>query len=133
MYNQLIASQRIIADLEQDIAFNESRIVLYQGQDVGNSEAAFEALDDLTNESTGLLVTTNLVMNTLVTNTNTLLEEYNLIIVRNIATNLTSPTVEEGSSTLLFAAIGLVLGGIISLGVVFVDHTMKDYKNNKQA
>ena len=76
---------------------------------------------------------TNLVMNTLVTNTNTLLEEYNLIIVRNIATNLTSPTVEEGSSTLLFAAIGLVLGGIISLGVVFVDHTMKDYKKNKQA
>ena len=133
LYNQLIASQRIIADLEQDIAFNESRIVLYQGQNDGNSEAAFEALDDLTNESTGLLMTTNLVMNTLVTNTNTLLEEYNLIIVRNIATNLTSPTVEEGSSTLLFAAIGLVLGGLVSLGVVFVDHTMKDYKKKKQA
>ena len=67
------------------------------------------------------------------TNTNTLLEEYNLFFVRNIATNLTSPTVEEGRSTLLFAAIGLALGGIISLGVVFVDHTMKDYKKKKQA
>ena len=135
LYNQLIASQRIIAELEQDISYNEQKIALYdlQRDNNGNNQEAFEAIDDLTNETTGLLVITNLVMNTLVTNTNTLLEEYNLIVVRNIATNLTSPTVEEGLSTLLFAAIGLVLGGIVSLGVVFVDHTMKDYKKKKQA
>ncbi len=135
LYTQLLVSQRTIAELEQDIAFNESRIVLYEAQrdNNGNSPAAQEALAELTEENTGLLDTTNTIINTLVTNTNTLLEEYNLIVVRNIATNLTSPTVEEGSNTLLFAAIGLVLGGIISLGVVFVDHTMKDYKKKKQA
>ena len=135
LYTQLLESQRTIAELEQDIAFNESRIVLYEAQrdNNGNSPAAQEALAELTEENTGLLDTTNTIINTLVTNTNTLLEEYNLIVVRNIATNLTSPTVEEGSNTLLFAAIGLVLGGIISLGVVFVDHTMKDYKKKKQA
>ena len=135
LYTQLLESQRTIAELEQDIAFNESRIVLYEAQrdNNGNSPAAQEALAELTEENTGLLDTTNTIINTLVTNTNTLLEEYNLIVVRNIATNLTSPTVEETSNTLLFAAIGLVLGGIISLGVVFVDHTMKDYKKKKQA
>jgi|GEM_PF-949017 len=135
LYTQLLVSQRTIAELEQDIAFNESRIVLYEAQrdNNGNSPAAQEALAELTEENTGLLDTTNTIINTLVTNTNTLLEEYNLIVVRNIATNLTSPTVEEGSNTLLFAAIGLVLGGIISLGVVFVDHTMKDFQKKKQA
>ncbi len=135
LYTQLLVSQRTIADLEQDIAFNESRIVLYEAQrnNNGNSPAAQEALAELTEENTGLLDTTNTIINTLVSNTNTLLEEYNLIVVRNIATNLTSPTVEEGSNTLLFAAIGLVLGGIVSLGVVFVDHTMKDYKKKKLA
>jgi LPS O-antigen subunit length determinant protein (WzzB/FepE family) len=135
LYTQLLESQRAIAELEQDIAFNESRIVLYEAQrdNDGNSPAAQEALAELTDANTGLLDSTNDVINTLVLNTNTLLEEYNLIVVRNIATNLTSPTVEEGSNTLLFAAIGLVLGGMVSLGVVFVDHTMKEYKKKKQA
>ena len=135
LYTQLLVSQRTIAELEQDIAFNESRIVLYEAQrdNNGNSPAAQEALAELTEDDTGLLDTTNTIINSLVTNTNTLLEEYNLIVVRNIATNLTSPTVEEGSNTLVFAAIGLVLGGIVSLGVVFVDHSMKDHKKKKQA
>ena len=135
LYTQLLVSQRIIAELEQDIAFNISRIVLYEAQrdNNGNSPTVQVALAELTEENTGLLDTSNTIINTLVTNTNTLLEEYNLIVVRNIATNLTTPTVEEGSNPLLFTAIGLVLGGIISLGVVFLDHTMKDYQKKKQA
>lgn len=135
LFNQLLISQRLIAELEQDIAFNESRIVLYEAQrdNSGNNPAAQEALNELIEANTGLLDTTNTIINRLVINTNTLLEEYNLIVVRNIATSLTSPTIEEGSNTLLFAAIGLVLGGFISLGVVFVDHTMKDYNKKKQA
>ncbi len=135
LYTQLLESQRTIAELEQDIAFNESRIVLYEAQrdNNGNSPAAQEALAELTEANTGLLDSTNNVINTLVENTNTLLEEYNLIVVRNIATTLAAPTVEEGSNTLIFAAIGLVLGGMISLGVVFIDHTMKTYKKNKLA
>lgn len=135
LFNQLLISQRLIAELEQDIAFNESRIVLYESQrdNSGNNPAAQEALNELIEANTGLLDTTNTIINRLVINTNTLLEEYNLIVVRNIATSLTSPTIEEGSNTLLFAAIGLILGGLISLGVVFVDHTMKDYNKKKQA
>ena len=135
LYTELLESQRTIAELEQDIAFNESRIVLYEAQRDNNQNnlAAQAALNELTEENTGLLDTTNTIINVLVTNTNTLIEEYNLIVVRNIATNLTSPTVEEGSNTLLFAAIGLVLGGMVSLGVVFIDHTMKVYKKKKQA
>lgn len=135
LFNQLLISQRLIAELEQDIAFNESRIVLYEAQrdNSGNNPAAQEALNELIEANTGLLDTTNTIINRLVINTNTLLEEYNLIVVRNIATSLTSPTIEEGSNTLLFAAIGLILGGLISLGVVFVDHTMKDYNKKKQA
>ena len=135
LYTELLESQRTIAELEQDIAFNESRIVLYEAQRDNNQNnlAAQAALNELTEENTGLLDTTNTIINVLVTNTNTLIEEYNLIVVRNIAINLTSPTVEEGSNTLLFAAIGLVLGGMVSLGVVFIDHTMKAYKKKKQA
>jgi hypothetical protein len=135
LFDQLLISQRTIAELEQDIAFNNARIVLYEAQRDNNQNnlAAQAALNELTEENTGLLDTTNTIINALVTNTNTLLEEYNLIVVSNIANNLTSPTVEEGSNTLLFAAIGLVLGGMISLGVVFIDHTMKDYKKKKNA
>ena len=133
LYTQLLESQRTIAELEQDIAFNESRIVLYEAQrdNNGNSPAAQDALAELTEANTGLLDSTNLVINNLVENTNTLLEEYNLIVVRNIATTLAAPTSEEGSNSLLYAAIGLILGGMISLGVVFIDHTMKTYKKNK--
>ena len=135
LYTELLESQRTIAELEQDIAFNESRIELYEAlrDNNQNNLAAQAALNELTEENTGLLDTTNTIINVLVTNTNTLLEEYNLIVVRNIAINLTSPTVEEGSNTLLFAAIGLVLGGMVSLGVVFINHTMKDYKKKKNA
>jgi hypothetical protein len=136
LFDQLLISQRSIAELEQDIAFNESRIVLYRAQQeevLDNDSASQEALNELTEANTGLLDTTNVLVNILVTNTNTLLEEYNLIVVSNIATSLTSPTVEEGFNTLLFAAIGLVLGGMVSLGVVFVNHTMKEYKKQKQA
>jgi LPS O-antigen subunit length determinant protein (WzzB/FepE family) len=72
-------------------------------------------------------------MDALVNNTNALLNEYNTILVKDIASNVVSPVSEEGTNTLLFAAIGLVLGGMISLGVVFIDHTMKEYKKKKQA
>jgi hypothetical protein len=127
LYANYIETYALIADLEQDIAFNDSRIEKFLNPNSNiNPEDQIEIVELIIGDLT-------VQMDALVNNTNALLNEYNTILVKDIASNVVSPVSEEGTNTLLFAAIGLVLGGMISLGVVFIDHTMKEYKKKKQA
>jgi hypothetical protein len=127
LYAKYIETYALIAELEQDIAFNDSRIEKFLNPNSNiNPEEQIEIVELIIVDLTAQL-------DTLVTNTNALLKEYNTILVKDIASNVVSPVSEDNTNVLLFAAIGLVLGGMISLGVVFVDHTMKQYKKNKHA
>jgi hypothetical protein len=127
LYANYIETYALIADLEQDIAFNDSRIEKFLNPNSNiNPEDQIEIVELIIGDLT-------VQMDALVNNTNALLNEYNTILVKDIASNVVSPVSEEGTNTFLFAAIGLVLGGMVSLGVVFIDHTMKEYKKKKQA
>ena len=129
LYAYYIETYELIADLEQDIAFNNARIEKFKDESPNSNINPTEQIDIVE----GIIEDLTLQLDELVNNTNALLNEYNTILVKDIASNVVSPVSEEGTNTLLFAAIGLVLGGMISLGVVFIDHTMKEYKKKKQA
>ena len=59
----------------------------------------------------------NTKLGIIVDDSNTLLQEHNLVLVSNIIKPLTSPQYESSVSVLLFSAVGLVIGA--GIGVVY--------------
>jgi capsular polysaccharide biosynthesis protein len=127
LYEELTQTQRMIAELEQSISYNEILVSRYLGLDetfTVSPEAQQEQLLSLEVKIDNLIDATE----ALVEDTNTLLEEYNQIVVKSISSLLANPSVEPHDSVLLYSAIGLVLGGMVSVVIVFIQHFNKTRK-----
>ncbi len=110
IYGEIVTTQRKIADLEQDILYNESLIQEFENS-VFDEELITRAQDELTT------VVTNLT--SIIDDANTVLTEYNDILNRDITRVLANATTETGLDFILTTVIGLVLGGLVSLIVAF--------------
>ncbi len=110
IYGEIITTQRKIADLEQDILYNESLIQEFESA-VFDEELITRAQEELTT------VVDNLT--TIIEDANTVLTEYNDILNRDITRVLANATTVARSDLTLSTIIGLVLGGLVSLIVAF--------------
>jgi hypothetical protein len=106
IYEEIIETQRNIAELEQDIAYNESLILEFENA-TRNNLLITRAQNELN------VVVENLTL--IIDNTNTLLTEYNDVLNRDVTRVLATSTPEPGLSRLLTAGIGLFSSGFLSL------------------
>lgn len=124
LYNELIGTQEEIGNLTSDIAYYENKmdemILLYNTtyQDGETYERQVDlvesSVDDVKESLTDIA-----------SDLDTMLEEYNRYITRNTVLPLTAPQTSSDVNVLLYTAIGTVLGGMVSLLVVFLRETLK--------
>jgi hypothetical protein len=118
IYEEIIETQRNIAELEQDIAYNESLIVEFDNA-IRNNALLTRAQNELD------IVVDNLSL--IIDNTNTLLTEFNDVLNRDVTRVLATSTREPGLSYLLTAGIGLLSSGFLSLILAyFISYKRKD-------
>jgi hypothetical protein len=110
IYEEIIETQRNIAELSQDITYNESLILEFENA-TRNNLLITRAQNELN------VVVENLTL--IINNTNTLLTEFNDVLNRDITRVLATSTLETGLSTLLTAGIGLFAFGLFSLPIAF--------------
>jgi hypothetical protein len=110
IYERIIETQELIAELEQDIIYNELIIAEFETASTNtvlNTRAQNElngVVEDLTS---------------IIENTNKLLSEFNQVLNRNTTRVLVNATIESGVSLTFFVAIGSFGLGIVSLILVF--------------
>jgi hypothetical protein len=124
LYNELIGTQEEIGNLSSDIQYYEDKmdemILLYNTtyQDGETYERQVDlvesSVDDVKESLTDIA-----------SDLDTMLEEYNRYITRNTVLPLTAPQTSSDVNVLLYTAIGTVLGGMVSLLVVFLRETLK--------
>ena len=110
IYEEIIETQRNIAELAQDIAYNESLILEFENA-TRNNLLITRAQNELN------VVVENLTL--LINNTNNLLSEFNDVLSRDVTRVLATSTAEPGLSILLTAGIGLFAFVIFSLPIAF--------------
>ncbi len=124
LYSELVSTQEEIAILENDISYIEDRInhlellkisgngetIIYQNQIELVEQDIEAAKENITDVAEDL---------------NVMLKEYNTYLTRNSVIPLTSPQVVSDVNVMLYTAIGTVLGGMVSLLVVFLRETLK--------
>jgi hypothetical protein len=110
IYERIIETQELIAELEQDIIYNELIIAEF-GTASTNTVLNTRAQDELN----GVVEDLTSIIDT----TNTLLSEFNQVLNRNTSRVLVNATIEAGVSLVLYSAIGLFALGFVSLIVVF--------------
>jgi hypothetical protein len=110
IYERIIETQEIIAELEQDIIYNELIIAEFENANTNTvlNTRAQDELNDVVEDLTSII-----------NNTNTLLSEFNQVLNRNTTRVLVNATIEAGVSLVLYSAIGLFALGFVSLIVVF--------------
>jgi hypothetical protein len=110
IYERIIETQEIIAELEQDIIYNNLLISEFQSSSTNNTlnTRAQNEINDVVDNLTSIIVSTN-----------TVLSEFNQVLNRNTTRVLVNATIEAGVSLVLYSAIGLFALGFVSLIVVF--------------
>ena len=110
IYERIIETQEIIAELEQDIIYNNLLISEFESASTNNTlnTRAQNEINDVVDNLTSIIVSTN-----------TVLSEFNQVLNRNTARVLVNATIEAGVSLVLYSAIGLFALGFVSLIVVF--------------
>lgn len=121
LLSNLIVIQNKIADLEQDIAYNELLIAKLEANatlnptDQAKYDAEVEKVEDA-------ITFTSDELGEIIQDSNTLLTEYNAYSISNIIKPLMTPQYESNVNVLLYTAIGLILGGGIGVVVVLFKH-----------
>jgi len=124
LIENLIEIQYTISELEQDIIYNQIQIDKLEGNDptfiltvekraeeIAKVEAAIDSADA--------------ALELIVSDSNTLLVEYNAYITSNIVKPLMTPQYESNVSVALISLVGLVIGAGIGTVVVLFKHDWK--------
>ena len=131
LYQRLVDTQAKIATDEQDIVYYNLRIDRLEGNDPNFILTPEKKASETQIVEDNILYASNMISE-LVDDTEIMLEEYNLLISRGLVKQLVPPQDDTNVSLLLYAAIGLVLGGMIGVGAIFViDYQVKMRKENK--
>lgn len=110
IYERIIETQELIAELEQDIIYNELIIAEFETAST-NTVLNTRAQNELSGVVEDLI--------SIIDNTNTVLSEFNQVLNRDTTKVLVNATIEAGVSLVLYSAIGLFALGFVSLIVVF--------------
>jgi len=124
LYNELIDTQEQLSNAQADKSYYQNKIdemvILYNT--TYNDGVTYERQVSLVENS---LEDARASIGDVATDLDTMLEEYNRYITRNTVLPLTAPQVTSDVNVLLYTAIGTVLGGMVSLLVVFLRETLK--------
>ena len=120
----MMLTQRKIADLEQDIAYNETLITAFENA-VLDEELMTRVQLELTD------VVTNLI--TVIENTNAVLTQLNDVLNRDLTRVLANATREPTTSVILSASIGLIVGGMVSLIISFMQREKPSKPTKKKS
>ena len=132
LYANLVATQRIIATYTNDIIYNQTRITRLEGNDplfIVTPQKEAEEIEKVE----AAITRSSLVLSGIVEDLDILLTEYNHLVTTSLVKPLVAPQYEPETSILIFAAVGIVLGGGIGLVTVFILHARDESKKNKQS
>ncbi|MGS0972952.1 MAG: hypothetical protein ACVCEJ_06955 [Candidatus Izemoplasmataceae bacterium] len=124
LYEELVTAQKEITVLENDIAYYDGKIAELTILEESNNLQSEEYLRQISLVETSI-VSASQRIDLVAVDLDTMLEEYNTYITRNTVLPLTSPQTASDTNVLLYTAIGTVLGGMVSLLVVFLRETLK--------
>jgi hypothetical protein len=125
LYQELVDTQRSITVLENDVIYYEDKITDLQMLEQSNNVTSEEYQRQISLVESSI-VSASANIDDIASDLDTMLEEYNAHITRNTVLLLTSPQVVSDTNVLLYTAIGTVLGGMVSLFVVFLRETLKN-------
>jgi hypothetical protein len=131
LYSKLVESQSLSATIEKDITFYQTRITRLEGNDPLFIVTPQKEAEEIMKVEASILRSSEALGN-ISSDLNIMLTEYNQLVTRNLIKPMTSPELQTGRSILLYAAIGLVLGGIVGVGTVFVLDAVKKNKLSKE-
>jgi hypothetical protein len=130
LYQNIVNTQERIATYRSEIQFVNKIIDRLNGEDpdfiVSESKYLEESykVEDAINRS-------KLALESIVNDLDLMLNEYNILITKSVIKPLSSPVIESNINMILYLAIGLVLSGILSLGIVFIKHSIIVSKSKK--
>ncbi len=128
LYQNLVSTQARIAALDQDIIFYNRRIDRLEGNDPTFILTPAKKAEETAKVETNI-VEASTIISDIVSDTEILLAEYNQLISSGLIKMLVPPQTDNDTSLLLTAAIGLVLGGMVGVGVIFIiDNNVKKKK-----
>ncbi len=131
LYANLVSTQANIAELTQDIIFYETRILRLEGNDPDFIVTPQKEADEIAKVELAIVNASN-TLEDIVTDLDIMLEEYNLLVTRGLVRPLMAPQYDPSVNLLLFAAVGIVLGGGIGLVVVFAMDARKKAQLEKK-
>lgn len=128
LYEELLTTQEQIASLENDIAYFERNIRRVLGEDE-NYFVTDEVYNTQITQTETLIDTIDLELEGLLDDASELMTEYNTFLNRGSIDTLSPPLYYNDFNLLLIVAIGTVLGGMISLAVLFIQVSFKPKAN----
>lgn len=127
LYSKLVDSQALSATIQKDIDFYQTRITRLEGNDPLFIVTPQKEAEEIAKVETSITRASG-TLGDISEDLNIMLTEYNQLVTRNLIKPMTSPELQSGRSMLLFGAVGLVLGGIVGLGAVFLVDAIKKHK-----
>jgi capsular polysaccharide biosynthesis protein len=124
IYAEMMLTQRKIADLEQDIAYNETLITAFE-----NAVVDPDMMDRVQLELNEVVTNLTAVIN----NTNIVLTQLNDVLNRDLTRVLANATREPTTSVILSASIGLIVGGMLSLIISFMQREKPSKPTKKKS
>ncbi|MBE0700340.1 MAG: hypothetical protein IH571_01510 [Acholeplasmataceae bacterium] len=131
LYANVVSTQAEIARLQQDIIYYQLRIDRLEGNDPlfivtpqKEAEEIEKVEESIQRSSDGL--------ESIVEDMDVMLTEYNTILTKGLVKTLAAPQYDTNISMLLYAAFGLILGGMLGLGAIFINHSIKKARFEKE-
>jgi len=131
LYANLVATQRNIAAYTNDIIYNQTRITRLEGNDPLFIVTPQKEAEEIVKVEAAI-TRSSLVLSGIVEDLDILLTEYNHLVTTSLVKPLVAPQYEPETSILIFAAVGIVLGGGIGLVTVFILHARDESKKKKE-
>ena len=127
LYERLVTSQSLSANYQKDINFYQTRISRLEGNDPLFIVTPQKEAEEIVKVEASILRSSE-ALGDITDDLNIMLTEYNQLITRNLIKPMMAPQKQQGTSIFIYAAVGLVLGGVIGLGSVFLVDAVKKHK-----
>jgi len=121
LLGNLVSLQKEVNELDQDIEFYQLQIDRIEGNDPFFTITPEKQAEEIAKVETAIM-SADSTLKDVISDTNTLLIEYNAFTTSNIIKPLMTPSYESSVSVMLISAIGFVIGAGIGTVVVLFKH-----------
>ncbi len=121
LINNLVILQKQVSDLSTDIDYYELQIDRLSGDDP-NFDISIEKLAEEIAKVEASILNADTALEGIISDSNTLLIEYNVYTTSNIIKPLMAPQYESSISVVMYTGIGLIVGAGIGAVVVLFKH-----------